>query len=125
MIISPKIAKYIEGSLIRRKTDAPASITLYFYLWGVYFFVKYLGKHLEEKREAYHEAHLLRLWIIKHLNDPLMSDLKWQELTPICRFADERVREICGTYSKVESCEDLLKWAMGSDDEEEPEETSA
>ena len=85
--------------------------------------LSFLLRSLYRKDQLAHEAmddfYDLKLWILAHLDDCTMSDQKWSEMLPICRFADERFqrrwRELCdGEWSN----ETLVRRIIGKQYEE-------
>jgi hypothetical protein len=90
-----------------------------------YFLYRCVGKSSVGQKEAVEESRLLRRWIIEQSDNCSMSDAKWRELLPLCRFADERMIQFCYFTHFIgnNSCESLVRQLI--EDEEEPEETSA
>jgi hypothetical protein len=71
---------------------------------------------------ALDDFYALRSFIIDHIDDALMSDTKWRELLPICRFADEGMRQTGATYAGTAGTCEALVLQIIRDDKEEPEE---
>lgn len=77
-------------------------------------------------REAYKEVCLLQKWLLEQIDDCSMSDEKWQDLIPLCVFADLRVAMLTSTsLCTSPSCTRLLRSIISDNDEEESEGISA
>ena len=93
------------------------------FLFAVIFCAYYLHERTEKKKfairtQAMNERYDLQLWIIEHMNDSFMSDQKWREMLPICRFADERYERFHRPLQGKWSCEYFVLRIIGEEYEE-------
>ena len=79
-------------------------------------------KNLRAKSEARKEFSAFRSWLLDHEDDSTFSEMKWRELLPLCRFADERMDMFDPILASRFSCEFLVQEIL--DDEEKPEDAS-
>lgn len=80
---------------------------------------KVIDRHFITSLVAMNELYDLRDWIFNHLDDPSMSDQKWRDIIPMCRFADKRYATLHRPLEFGRSCEALVLRVIGETDEED------
>jgi hypothetical protein len=84
--------------------------TIYSLIWVIH---KIIGSEIDYRLRVMHDFYDLRDFIIQQIEDPFMSDEKWRELLPICRFADNRYRNYYSDLNFEGSCEALVLRILG------------
>jgi len=81
----------------------------------------FIKKHsrIRVAKEVMEEYRAFRKGIRAQVDDPLMSDQKWRELLPICRFADERFETLCQGLPYEDSSEALVLMIIGDSEDED------
>ena len=73
---------------------------------GFMTFRYFVDRYYKKREAVMHEFYDVRSFIIAALNEDALSAQEWRELLPICRFADERFRELYDPEGPWrESCE--------------------
>jgi hypothetical protein len=89
-------------------------------LFGCVLYARRFRREVHEPgKVAMHEFYDMQNLILEKMDDPAMFEYKWRELLPLCRYADRRYRELWGPLSHRNSCEALLRYAMGEEEEED------